>query len=66
MGALLIVAFGIGAALAWNDAIEAIFKEAFGDSSTVVPMLIYASMVTIVAVILIIIVARAMANAKNK
>ena len=66
MDALLIAAFGIVAALAWNDAIKAIFKEVFGDSSTDVPMLIYASMVTIIAVILIIIVARAMANAKNK
>ena len=66
MDALLIAAFGIVAALAWNDAIKAIFKEVFGDSSTAVPMLIYASMVTIIAVILIIIVARAMANAKNK
>ena len=66
MGALLIAAFGLVAALAWNDAIKAIFKEVFGDSSTVVPMLIYASMVTIIAVILIIIVARAVANAKNK
>ena len=66
MGALLIAAFGLVAALAWNDAIKAIFKEVFGDSSTVIPMLIYASMVTIIAVILIIIVARAVANAKNK
>ena len=63
MGTLLIAAFGIVASLAWNDAI---FKEVFGDSSTVVPMLIYASMVIIIAVILIIIIARAMANAKNK
>jgi uncharacterized membrane protein YidH (DUF202 family) len=66
MGALLIAAFGLVAALAWNDAIKAIFKEVFGDSNAVVPMLIYASMVTIIAVILIIIVARAVANAKNK
>ena len=41
MGTLLIAAFGIVASLAWNDAI---FKEVFGDSSTVVPMLIYTSM----------------------
>ncbi len=66
MAALVTAAFGLVAALAWNDAIKAIFKEVFGDSSTIVPMLIYASMVTIIAVILIIIVARAVANAKNK
>ena len=65
MAALVTAAFGLVAALAWNDAIKAIFKEVFGDSSTIVPMLIYASMVTIIAVILIIIVARAVAKAKN-
>ena len=66
MGALVTVAFGLVAALAWNDAIKAIFKEVFGDSGTLVPMLIYAITVTIIAVILIIIVARAIANSKNK
>ena len=65
-GALVTAAFGLVAALAWNDAIKAIFKEIFGEQSTVVPMLIYASMVTVIAVILIIIVARAVANAKNQ
>jgi hypothetical protein len=66
MGALITAAFGLVAALAWNDAIKAIFKEVFGDSGTIVPMLIYASTVTIIAVILIIIVARAVAKAKTK
>ncbi|MCH9657412.1 DUF5654 family protein [archaeon] len=66
LSALIMAAFGLVAALAWNDAIKAIFKEVFGDSSTVVPMLIYASMVTVIAVIVIIIVARAVANAKSK
>ena len=65
MAALVTAAFGLVAALAWNDAIKAIFKEVFGDSSTIVPMLIYAIMVTIIAVILIIIVARAVAKVKN-
>ena len=64
-GALITTAFGLVAALAWNDAIKAIFKEVFGDQSTVVPMLAYAIIVTIIAVILIIIVARAVANVKN-
>ena len=66
IAALVTAAFGLVAALAWNDAIKAIFKEIFGEESTVVPMLIYAIIVTIIAVILIIIVARAVANAKNK
>ena len=65
MSALITAAFGLVAALAWNDAIKTIFKEIFGDSNTIVPMLIYAIMVTIIAVIMIIIVARAVANSKK-
>ena len=65
MGVLLTTAFGLVAALAWNGAIIAIFKEIFGDAETIVPMLIYAIVVTIVAVILIIALAKALANAKK-
>ena len=54
------------AALAWNDAIKAVFRELFGTSDTIAPMLIYAVIVTIIAVILTIIVARAVVKAKNE
>ena len=66
IAALVTAAFGLVAALAWNDAIKTIFKEIFGEESTIVPMLMYAIIVTIIAVILIIIVARAVAKAKNE
>ncbi len=66
IAALVTAAFGLVAALAWNDAIKAIFKQVFGTDSAVGPMLIYAIMVTIIAVILTIIVARAAAKAKNE
>jgi hypothetical protein len=66
IAALVTAAFGLVAALAWNDAIKTIFREIFGEESTIGPMLLYASIVTIIAVILTIIVARAVANAKNK
>ena len=65
IAALVTAAFGLVAALAWNDAIKAIFKEVFGDQSTIGPMLLYAIIVTIIAVILTIIVARATAKAKG-
>ena len=65
ISALVTAAFGLVAALAWNDAIKAIFKEIFGTEDAIGPMLIYAILVTIIAVILTIIVARAAANAKN-
>jgi len=66
IAALVTAAFGLIAALAWNDAIKTIFREVFGEESTIGPMLLYAIIVTIIAVILTIIVARAVANAKNK
>ena len=65
MSALITAAFGLVAALAWNEAIKAIFKEIFGSSETVLPMLSYAIIVTIVAVILTILVARSLANMKK-
>jgi hypothetical protein len=64
IAALVTAAFGLVAALAWNEAIKAIFKEVFGSEDAVGPMLIYAIIVTIAAVILTIVLARAAANAK--
>ena len=66
ISALVTAAFGLVAALAWNDAIKTIFKEVFGESNTIGPMVLYAVIVTIIAVVLTIIVARAVANAKSK
>ena len=64
IAALVTVAFGLVAALAWNEAIKAVFKEIFGSADAIGPMLIYAIVVTIAAVILTIIVARAASKAK--
>ena len=64
IAALVTAAFGLVAALAWNEAIKAIFKEIFGTADAVGPMLIYAIVVTIIAVILTILVARAASKAK--
>ena len=65
IAALVTAAFGLVAALAWNEAIKAIFKEIFGEAESIGPLLIYAIIVTIAAVILTIIVARAVSNAKK-
>ena len=64
ISALIIAAFGLVAALAWNEAIKAIFKEIFGDSDSILPMFIYAIVVTIAAVILTILVARSLSKMK--
>jgi hypothetical protein len=66
MAALITVAFGLVAALAWNEAIKAIFKEIFGDADAIGPLLIYAIVVTVAAVILTILVAMQLSKAKKK
>ncbi|MCV0372009.1 MAG: DUF5654 family protein [Nitrosarchaeum sp.] len=65
IAALITAAFGLVAALAWNGAILAIFKELFGEADSIGPMVIYAIAVTIIAVILTIVVAKAVTNAKK-
>ncbi len=64
MSALITSAFGLVAALAWNEAIKAIFKEIFGTAESIVPMLTYAIVVTIAAVVLTILVARSLSKMK--
>ena len=64
-GALITAAFGLIAALAWNDTMKAIFKEVFGKPDAIEPMLIYSIIVTAIAVILILIVSRAIAKARG-
>jgi len=51
LAALITAAFGLVAALAWNGAIQAIFKQVFGDQSTIIAMICYAVVVTIIAVV---------------
>jgi hypothetical protein len=49
--ALITAAFGLVAALAWNGAIQAIFKQVFGAQESVAAMVSYAVIVTIIAVL---------------
>jgi hypothetical protein len=49
---LLASAFGLVAALAWNTAIQEIFKRIFGEASSITAMLSYAIIITIIAVVL--------------
>jgi hypothetical protein len=54
MIALASAAFGVVAALAWNGAITALFKQIFGASAEIVGLFIYAVIVTIIAVIVMV------------
>jgi hypothetical protein len=66
LASLITAAFGLVAALAWNTAIQEIFKIIFGAQSGVVAMITYAVVVTIVAVIATIAIGRAAAKAGVK
>ena len=66
IAALLTVAFGLVAALAWNGAIRAIFEAVFGTADNIPAMLVYAVVVTIIAVLVTIWVARAVKRAKGE
>ncbi|HXG05955.1 MAG TPA: DUF5654 family protein [Nitrososphaera sp.] len=66
LAGLITAAFGLVAALAWNTAIQEIFRVAFGEQSGVLPMIIYAVVVTIIAVIATIAIGRVAAKAGVK
>ena len=58
LAVLITAAFGLVAALAWNDTIKAIFVKVFGASDTVFAMIIYAIVVTVIAVFVTIYIAK--------
>jgi uncharacterized membrane protein YidH (DUF202 family) len=66
LAALVTAAFGLVAALAWNGAIQAIFKKVFGTSEGVGPMLAYAIIITIIAVLATIWIGKAAGKAKKE
>jgi hypothetical protein len=66
IAALVTAAFGLIAALAWNGAIKAIFLKVFGESEGIGPMLVYAIVVTIIAVIATIQIGNAAERAKKE
>jgi hypothetical protein len=66
IAALVTAAFGLVAALAWNGAIRAIFDAVFGSADNITAMLIYAVVITIIAVLVTIWIARAVKRAKGE
>lgn len=68
MSALATAAFGLVAALAWNSAIQEVFKRYFpapGGTTSIWPLLGYASFVTLIAVLVIIWIGRIAGRLKN-
>jgi len=65
LAALLTAAFGFVAALAWNETIKAIFKNIFGTQDTIWSWVVYAVVVTVIAVFVIIRIAKLANKAKE-
>jgi uncharacterized BrkB/YihY/UPF0761 family membrane protein len=63
---LVSAAFAFVAALAWNEAIQAALARIFEDPNDLTGQFIYAVLVTILAVIVIVGLARALGKAKSK
>ena len=66
IAALVTAAFGLVAALAWNGAILAVFRAIFGEAESIPAMLTYAVVITVIAVLVTIQIARAAKRAKGE
>jgi len=64
MSSLIIAAFGLVAALAWNEAIKSMITQVFKSSSDVLGLTVYAAIVTVLAVVMTLIITRAVKKAK--
>ena len=51
VSSLATAGFGVVAALAWNDAIQALFQRLFGSASGIVAKFLYAAVITVVVVL---------------
>jgi len=64
--ALMTAAFGMVAALAWNEAIKAMIAEFIeSDNGSIIALVVYALVVTIVAVIATVMIARSISKLKK-
>lgn len=64
--ALMTAAFGMVAALSWNEAIKAIFNYYLGSDGTMVGMIVYAVVVTVIVVLITILLARMAAKVNEE
>ncbi len=64
--ALITAAFGLVAALAWNEAIKGLINEFFASGGGLMASFVYAIVVTIIAVIFTILIASSIKKAKDK
>lgn len=65
LSSLIIAAFGLVAALAWNETIKTAVAKVFGEGDTLWGMLVYALIVTVLAVAATMLITRAVNKAKR-
>lgn len=65
MSSLIIAAFGLVAALAWNGAIKATIETVFKAEDDLLGMVVYALVVTVLAVAMTMLITRAVKKAKQ-
>lgn len=65
LAALMTAAFGLVAALAWNSTIKAVFLKLFGTSEGIWSSLVYAVVITVIAVIVTIYIGKAVDKANK-
>jgi len=66
LAALITAAFGLVAALAWNETIKAISRNIFGTQEMIWSWVVYAVIVTVVAIFVIIRIAKMAERAKKE
>jgi hypothetical protein len=59
---LAAASLGLVAALAWNEAIKALIKRVLGEDDSLAGLFIYAIIATVIAVVVLLILARASAR----
>jgi len=64
IAALMTAAFGLIAALAWNEAIRKLIDQYFSAGDALMGLFVYAILVTVIAVVAGLIIARSLAKLK--
>lgn len=64
LSVLVTSAFGLVAALAWNSAIQQLFRDFLGEADSLPLMFLYALLITILAVIVTILIGKISKNLK--
>lgn len=62
---LITAAFGLVAALAWNEAIKQAVAVVFGTEDDLLGLTVYAIIVTVIAVVMTMLIAKSLSNAKK-